>query len=86
MSTGLELDWFYLQRYKLLAHKLLDSNVFSLFTGHAHMPKEFLLCEVSKIKEGLGKTPYFISVLNDPLFKLCVDLSWNFVGMIPFCP
>lgn len=50
------------------------------------MPKEFSLCKVSKIKEGLGKTQYFKSVSNDLLLKLCFDRSQNFVGTISFCP
>lgn len=48
---------------------LFDSNLFSLLTGHAHMPKEFSLGKVSKIKEGLGKTPY----LNLFLITYCLN-------------
>lgn len=91
MSMDLRLGWVFLQRYfrhktHRHAHKSFDSNLFFLLTSLTRMPKEFLLCKVSKIEEGLGKTPYFKTVSNNLMFKVCFDLSWNCVGIIYFCP
>lgn len=84
MSMGLKLGCFFLQRYfghktHSDAHKSLDSNLFSSLTGYASTPKEFSLCKVSKIKEGLGKTLYFKSVFNDSsnYVLTCLETLWE---------
>lgn len=84
MSTGLGLGGVF-QSYFGISHIFMHTSYLTV-TCLPHWqdmhvcPQNSCYAKQSKIQKVLGKTPYFKSV-----FKLCLDLSWNFVGTTWFC-